>query len=230
MGNFLEAEGIPYQAVDMDASLVKQASLAGEPVFYADAADETVLKALGIEQARLLLVAHDDLPSALQSLYYTKRLNPSCKVLVRTRDDTQLDALRAAGADEVIPETLEAGMMMVSQALLSLKVSPARVALLIAQQRKQRYQLFHQLFHSEQLEAGNAESVQLYPLTLTPDHPWMGLTLSELPLQGAQVQALVREQHRYVNPASDMRLQADDVLVLFGELVQIEKLAIRVSR
>ncbi len=230
LGNFLEAEGIPYQAVDMDASLVKQASLAGEPVFYADAADETVLKALGIEQARLLLVAHDDLPSALQSLYYTKRLNPSCKVLVRTRDDTQLDALRAAGADEVIPETLEAGMMMVSQALLSLKVSPARVALLIAQQRKQRYQLFHQLFHSEQLEAGNAESVQLYPLTLTPDHPWMGLTLSELPLQGAQVQALVREQHRYVNPASDMRLQADDVLVLFGELVQIEKLAIRVSR
>ncbi|MDR7120412.1 cation:proton antiporter [Rheinheimera soli] len=222
LGNFLEAEKIPFQALDMDASLVKQASLAGEPVFYADAADPTVLKALGIEQARLLLIAHDDLPSALQSLYFAKQLNPDCIVLVRTRDDSQLDALRAAGADEVIPETLEAGMMMVSQALLSLKVSPARVALLIAQQRKQRYQLLHQLFHSEQQQPESAEVPQLYPLTLTQEHPWVGRTIAELPLQQVQLQALVRAQQRQLNPAPETLLQVEDVLVLFGELPQIE--------
>lgn len=222
LGNFLEAEEIPFQALDMDASLVKQASLAGEPVFYADAADPTVLKALGIEQARLLLIAHDDLPSALQSLYFAKQLNPDCIVLVRTRDDSQLDALRAAGADEVIPETLEAGMMMVSQALLSLKVSPARVALLIAQQRKQRYQLLHQLFHSEQQQPESTELPQLYPLTLTPEHPWVGRQIAELPLQQVQLQALVRAQQRQLNPAPETLLQVDDVLVLFGELPQIE--------
>lgn len=224
LGNFLEAEEIPFQALDMDASLVKQASLAGEPVFYADAADPTVLKALGIEQARLLLIAHDDLPSALQSLYFAKQLNPDCIVLVRTRDDSQLDALRAAGADEVIPETLEAGMMMVSQALLSLKVSPARVALLIAQQRKQRYQLLHQLFHSEQQQPESTELPQLYPLTLTPEHPWVGRQIAELPLQQVQLQALVRTQQRQLNPPSDTVLQVDDVLVLFGDLPQIEKI------
>ncbi|WP_233081819.1 cation:proton antiporter domain-containing protein [Rheinheimera soli] len=224
LGNFLEAEKILFQAVDMDASLVKQASTAGEPVFYADAADATVLKALGIEQARLLLIAHDDLPSALQSLYFAKQLNPHCTVLVRTRDDSHLDALRAAGADEVIPETLEAGMMMVSQALLSLKVSPTRVALLIAQQRKQRYQLLHQLFHSEQQQPESTELPQLYPLTLTPEHPWIGQQIAELPLQQVQLQALVRAQQRQLNPASDTVLQVEDVLVLFGDLPQIEKI------
>lgn len=222
LGNFLEAEKLPFQAVDLDASLVKQAHRAGEPVFYADAADATVLKALGIEHAKLLLIAHDDLPSALQTVLLAKQLNPLCTVLIRTRDDSQLEMLRAAGADEVIPETLEAGMMMVSQALLTLKVSPTRVALLMAQQRKQRYQMMHQLFHSEQ-QVPSTEQHHLYPLTLTPEHPWVGRSLAELPLQNVRVQALVRDQQRHLDPAADTVVQADDVLVLFGEHALIEQ-------
>lgn len=224
LGNFLESENIPFQAVDMDASLVKQANLAGEPVFYADAADTTVLKALGIEHARLLLIAHDDLPSAMQSLYHAKQLNPQCLVMVRTRDDSQLASLRAAGADEVIPETLEAGMMMVSQALLSLKVSPERVASLIAEQRKQRYQLMHQLFYSEQKPSETAEGPHLFPVTLSNKHPWIGLQIAELPLLQIELQAFVRDQQRDLTPEPTQVLQQGDVLVLFGESAQIENI------
>jgi len=224
LGNFLEAEHIPFQAVDMDASLVKQAKLAGEPVFYADAADDSVLKALGIEHAKLLLIAHDDVPSALHSLYIAKRLNPECAVLVRTRDDSQLESLRSAGADEVIPETLEAGMMMVSQALLSLKVSPERVASLIAEQRKQRYQLLHQLFYSEQKPSDTTAAPQLFPVTLSNEHPWIGLQIGQLALPQVELQAFVRDQQRDLTPEPSLILQQGDVLVLFGELAHIEQI------
>lgn len=214
LGNFLEAEQIAFIAVDSDATLVRQARLAAEPVCFGDAANPEVLQSIGIAAAPLLLIAHDNLAAALTTLRWSKQLNPQCRVLVRTRDESQLSLLKAAGADEVIPETLEAGMMMVSQALLSLKVAPAKVARLIAQQRRQRYPLLHQLILPADDQA--AAHGQLWPVVLPAGHPWVQQPLHSLPLGDIRVQALVRDQQRQLAPAADTVLQGGDVLVLFG--------------
>ena len=55
-------------------------------------------------------------------LNYLHALRPTLPVMVRTRDESQVEELQAAGALEVVPETLEAGLMIASQALLLLDV------------------------------------------------------------------------------------------------------------
>ena len=54
--------------------------------------------------------------------------HPRLAVMVRTRDESQVEELQAAGALEVVPETLEAGLMIASQALLLLDVPMAAEA------------------------------------------------------------------------------------------------------
>lgn len=214
LGNFLEAQQIAFVAIETDARLVEQVRLAGEPVFYGDAANPEVLQALNIQQATLLLIAHDDLASALTTLRWSKQLNPACRVLIRTRDESQLSQLKVAGADEVVPETLEAGMMMVSQALLTLQIDPKRVAKLIEQQRRARYPLLHQLILPAEDRA--TELGQLVPVELPQQHPWIGQAINQLPFGPVTVQVLVRNGQRITNPRNDYQLQAGDVLVLFG--------------
>ena len=77
-----------------------------------------LLVAIGLERARLLVVAVDKTDIALLILKEARRFNPSVSILVRTRDDSQLAELKAAGASEVVPELLESSLMLASHALI----------------------------------------------------------------------------------------------------------------
>ena len=68
-----------------------------------------------------------------------RELRPELPILVRTQDDTQLEELQQAGATEVVPETLEASLMLASHVLLLLKVPVSRVVKTIGDIRNNRY-------------------------------------------------------------------------------------------
>jgi 3-hydroxybutyryl-CoA dehydrogenase len=87
---------------------VREAHLAGEPVYYGDATERAVLESVGIGSARLLLISHHDTTAALRLLGVARELRPDLPVMARTRDEVHVDELRQAGAVEVVPETLEA--------------------------------------------------------------------------------------------------------------------------
>lgn len=146
---FLAREGVPYVAVDLDADLVRDAFAQGEPVYYADAAEADILEALGLDQARLLVVTHDDLGAARKTLAHARRLRPELPVTVRTRDEEHLDELLAAGAREVIPETLEAALMMAAHVLLLAGVAPSTVMLRIREQQLSRYGSLSALYRND---------------------------------------------------------------------------------
>jgi CPA2 family monovalent cation:H+ antiporter-2 len=55
------------------------------------------------------------------------RLREDVPILVRTQDDTKLEQLQLAGATEVVPETFEASLMLLSHLLLLLKLPVPRV-------------------------------------------------------------------------------------------------------
>ena len=62
-------------------------------------------------------------------------------VLVRTRDDSQLAELKAAGATEVVPELLESSLMLASHALILLGLSEKTVRHRVDEVRHNRYHL-----------------------------------------------------------------------------------------
>jgi len=50
----------PYLIVELNAQTVRQARDRGEPAFYGDATREEILRALGVERARMVVVAISD--------------------------------------------------------------------------------------------------------------------------------------------------------------------------
>ena len=228
VGHFLEEEKIPYVALDLDAARVSEAHLAGEPVFYGDAAQRDILDALGLAKARLLVIAHEDIAAARRALEHSKLLRPDLPVMVRTRDETHVEELREAGAAEVVPETLEAGLMIASQALLLLGVPQSRVMRRMQEQRATRYRSMREFFHGDVLaeSEGPRDADRLHSVALVDKSPAIGRSLADLSLDGVVVTALVREGERLLRPPPDLELQAGDALVLFGapgELKQAER-------
>jgi CPA2 family monovalent cation:H+ antiporter-2 len=139
--------------------------------------------------------------------------------MVRTRDESHVDELRAAGATEVVPETLEAGMMIASHALLLLAVPLSRVVRRMRDQRSGRYRLMREFFRGENgldesQPAGDGD--RLHPVLLSAESAAVGRALGECGLDGVVVTALVRQGQRRLSPAPDMRLEAGDAVVLFG--------------
>jgi monovalent cation:H+ antiporter-2, CPA2 family len=194
---------------------VKDAHTAGEPVYYGDATDRAVLEAVNIRSARLLLISHEDYPAARKVLHQARQLRPDLPIMVRTRDETHVDELRAAGATEVIPETLEAGLMIASQALLVLGVPLAKVMRRAQKQRAERYRLLREYFRGEELTDVRGPH-QLRPVQVPPESPAVGQRLGKLAGEEIVVTALVREGRRSLNPGPDTEVQGGDVFVLFG--------------
>ena len=219
LGHLLEAEGLPWAALDLDVERVREARLAGEQVHYGDGAQIDLLEALGLAAARLVVITHDDSAAALKTLQQIRVRHPRLAVMVRTRDLSAVDELRAAGATEIFPETLEAGLMIASQALLTLGVPLARVLRQVRAQRAGHYRQLRELFPGDATHASSdddPDADRLHALRLPEDSSYRGQPLSDLPLQGVVITALVRAGQRRLQPTPETLLEGNDTLVLFG--------------
>jgi CPA2 family monovalent cation:H+ antiporter-2 len=232
VGHFLEEEGVPFVALDLDPVRVRDARTGGEPVYYGDAAERDMLEAVGVRDARLVVVSHDDVGAALKVLHHVRALRPELPVMVRTRDESRVEELRRAGATEVVPETLEAGMMIVSHALLLLGVPLRKVVHRIRDVRIDRYHLLREFFRGSDSFSGHpddADAVRLHSVALDDKAAAIGQTLADIDLgrERVLVTALLRAGKRHLAPAADTRLRAGDALVLFGAPADLERAAAR---
>ena len=235
VGRFLGEEGVPFVALDLDPVRVRDAHTGGEPVYYGDAAERDMLEAVGVMSARLVVISHDDVGAALKVLHHVRALRPQLPVMVRTRDESRVEELRRAGATEVVPETLEAGMMIVSHALLLLDVPLRRILHRIRDARVDRYHLMREFFRGGDALAehpGDRAADRLHSVSLTAGAAAVGRTLAQVdPAKDrVVVTALVRDGKRTLEPAAGTRLAAGDVLVLFGAPADLERAEARLTQ
>ncbi len=225
VAHFLQAENIPFIALDLNSSRVREAHKAGEPVYYGDATDHSILDALGLARARLIVISHDDVSSALKILDYLKGTYPDLPAMVRTRDESRVQELKSAGALEVVPETLEAGLMIASQALLLLNVPQSRVIRRIQEQRLAKYSLMQEFFPDDALNGQEQSSIKnhLRLLVIPPTSRVIGLTIQELNLNEVIVIALVRSHKHVPSPPLETTLAAHDEIVLYGTTDSLQR-------
>lgn len=220
LARFLTEEGFQYVAMDLDPALVRKAWEAGEPVFYGDCTHREVLEAAGLGRARVLVVTADTPLAAERVIRLARQARPDLPVLVRTRDDTHLDRLERAGATEVVPETLEASMMMADHVLKRLGVPEDEILRLIQKARTDHYALLRGRFHGEEPEAvEKRDTHHLHTVRLKRGAWAVGKSIRELGLDacGVRVAALRRGAVRGDWPSEDLVLAAEDVVVLMGE-------------
>ncbi len=218
VARFLETENIAYVALDIDPEMVREASLAGQPVFYADSADAGVLEGIGLHSAKLLVISHNDKGVALKTLSYVRQAELDVPVLVRATDEGIADELRHAGASEVIPETLEAGMTIASHALMSLGIPIRKVTRLMLEQRAKRYPMLRELFRgSEDLANERARAPErLHSVRLDEQCPAVGQPVEALLAHRVLLSAIVRGEQRITHPEEQTIIEAGDVLVILG--------------
>jgi CPA2 family monovalent cation:H+ antiporter-2 len=219
LSRFLDLEGIPFFALDLDPQRVRAAAAAGENVVYGDASRREVLMAAGLQRARAVVVSYADTASALKVLHQVHELRPDLPVVVRTLDDSDLERLQQAGAAEVVPEVLEGSLMLASHALMLLGVPLAHVLRRIREVRSQRYDLFRGVFRGEaDVTLEEHEQPRLASVALGDKAAAIGKTLAELELDSllVEVTAIRRRGIRGVEPSPEMKLMAEDVVVLLG--------------
>lgn len=222
LARMLDQEKIPYIALDMDPDRVKEAAAAGDNVVYGDASRENYLVAAGLSRAKAVVITYADTPATLKVLHQVERLRPGMTVLVRTKDDADLAKLQAAGATEVVPELIEGSLMMASHVLLMMGVPMRKVVRRITSAREARYSLLRGYFRGVDDEVDTKESWRLHSVTLLPESASIGQTLEELHLEneGVSVQAVRRKvdgsDYVKLELTPDLRLQANDILVLSG--------------
>jgi CPA2 family monovalent cation:H+ antiporter-2 len=127
LARLLEGEGIPYMALDLDPDRVRQAAAPGRfggvwrrrAPAGADGRRPAPRQRRGRDLRRHA--------SALKVLHHTHEQAVNLPVVVRTVDDLDLEKLREAGATEVVPEAIEASLMLASHALALMGVPMRRV-------------------------------------------------------------------------------------------------------
>ena len=219
LARLLEAEAIPYMALDLDPDRVRQSAAAGQNVVFGDAARLQSLMAAGLARASAVVVSYPDTASALRILALVREHAPGVPVIVRTIDDVDLEELQAAGAAEVVPEAIEGSLMVASHVLALVGVPMRRVIRVVQDQRDARYGLLRGYFHgADDDTVDELQQVRLQSVTLAEGSAQLGQPLGRLALEalGVQVASLRRAAGAVLRPADDTRLSVGDTLVLSG--------------
>jgi CPA2 family monovalent cation:H+ antiporter-2 len=221
LARLLEKESIPFIALDVDPQRLRDAAAAGESVVFGDAARREVLVAAGLLRAKAVAITYADTASALTILRCVQELRPGLPVVVRTKDDSDIDKLKEAGAAEVVAEIMETSLMLASTTLMLIGLPLNRVLGVIRETREQRYTLFRGFFRGitdEQETDNDTDQARLHTVTVTHGAAAIGRTLGEIDLAHLRVQvtAVRRRNIRGVAPEPTARIEEGDVLVLLG--------------
>jgi CPA2 family monovalent cation:H+ antiporter-2 len=214
--------GIPYVAVDMNPALVSEEHARGVPLHYGDATREALLEHLGVTRARAVVVALSDAAATRQVTSLVRALNPTCSIVARTRYVREVEALRALGADTVIPEELETSVEIVSRVLTGYLVPRTEIDAFVSEIRSGNYEMWR----SQATGAPNLQDlkhtltdVEISTLRVEPACVLAGQRLLESDLRrvfGVTVVAIRRGDALIPNPRGEERVMEGDLLVVLG--------------
>lgn len=141
VARLLENENINYAAIDTDSFLVAKERKAGIPVYYGDSARMHVLGALGINRARAVIITHNDIRLALQTIQVVREINPDLPIIARAKNIEQVQKLEKAGANLAVAEMFEVSLQMGGALLKALAINEYEISRIIDMFRAEDYML-----------------------------------------------------------------------------------------
>ncbi len=131
----LEAEKVPYVGLDSDGERVAVMRAAGHRVYYGDAGRAELLAKIGGARARAFVVTVNDGKAAERMVAAARSIQGDAPVFARATDADHAARLVALGAVGVIPETVEASVLLAGRVLEGLDLGDETVAQRLAAMR-----------------------------------------------------------------------------------------------
>ena len=145
VARMLLAQGIACTVLDHDAEMIEAARNFGYRVFYGDASRLDLLRTAGAAQARILVLAVDDVTQSLEIVDLVREHFPTLEIVARARDVTHWNQLRERKVMLVQRELFESSLYS-ARSVLELLGHSAQEALETANRfRTHNLELFEQL-------------------------------------------------------------------------------------
>ncbi len=217
----LRATQIPYAIIEMNPTTVAVARSQGQPIYFGDSARDEILEHVGIQTARVVVVAISDAASTRATVSKARSLNAETYIVVRTRFVSEVEQLRALGADEVIPEEFETSIEIFHRVLARFDVPDNIVGHCTEQIRGGMYAMLRRPpTPADSSLTAHVPSVHVTTLLVPSHSPFVGKTLEQLAVRhrtGASIVAVHREQETIASPHASLEVDAGDVLVVVSK-------------
>ncbi|MBA6233117.1 MULTISPECIES: monovalent cation:proton antiporter family protein [unclassified Colwellia] len=228
VSRFLKQESIKFVAIDIDPLRTSKAREAGENVLFGSSRQTELLQAAHLSQAKLVVIAFGEDKQSLEVIQKVRSMSPDVPILVRTRNDDQLQALQEAGANQVVPESLEGSLMLVSQVLSLTGVPFSRIIRRVQKERKDHYSHLHGFFQGEHTDMSPEAMDRIEfanAIILTENSFAIGHSIASLNLSTKRVTvvALRRNDIETEQPDGATILQAQDTLIVRGKPRRVER-------
>ncbi|HUL47349.1 MAG TPA: TrkA C-terminal domain-containing protein, partial [Steroidobacteraceae bacterium] len=172
-------------------------------------------------------ISFSDPATSVGILRSVRRLRPDVPVLVRTADDARLKELQDAGATDVVPETFEASLMLVSHVLMLLHVPVPRVVRTLGDIRSSRYAVLRNIVRrGDPRPIEESEHREELKSVVVPPGAWaVGRTLREVRGRGVEVTftGVRRQGILGREPAEGTVLHEGDIVVIHGQPEELER-------
>ncbi|MDX1403381.1 MAG: monovalent cation:proton antiporter-2 (CPA2) family protein [Woeseiaceae bacterium] len=153
VGRVLNVLGQKFTALEIDASQVDVVRSYGHQVYYGDASKLDLLRAAGAAQARLFVLAIDDIEASIKTAETVSRHFPNLTIIARARNRRHEYHLMDLGIKHIFRETFLSSLAMSEQVLADLGVDRLEVTRLIEVFREKDEQLIreqHAIQHDEE--------------------------------------------------------------------------------
>ena len=107
VNRLLQASGFHTVVLDHDMETIAVMRRFGFKGFLGDPTRPDILRAAGIRNARVLVVALDDPVAAIKLVTYARSLRPDLHIVARAHDRTHVYRLFKAGADDIVRERFD---------------------------------------------------------------------------------------------------------------------------
>lgn len=135
LADLLERNGINYTAIDRKISVVRDARSNGKNVVYGNSGNLAILKSCHLATARLAVLTFSSVDAAKETISRIRHANIDIPIIVRCRQHEGFEELISVGASHVVPEMLEASLIISSHVLDMLDIEPAVIERQLAETR-----------------------------------------------------------------------------------------------
>ena len=141
LARVLKAAGISCLVVEQNAELVEQARDDGIAVVFGDGTRPAMLEHVRLRHARILVFAISSPTEERRGVVIAREMNPTIRIVVRTRYIRAIDQLMTLGATDVVVEEFEVSLELFAKALDSYEIPINRIWREVESVRTEHYGL-----------------------------------------------------------------------------------------
>ncbi|MDI6890771.1 MAG: cation:proton antiporter [Thermodesulfovibrionales bacterium] len=229
LARVLRKSEIPYVVLELNSDTVRKMKRKGEPIYYGDGTSVEILHKLGIQRAKVFVIAISDAAATRMIVQIARKENPDLYIIVRTRYVAEVEDLKKLGANEVIPEEFETSVEIFSRVLHYYHVPRNIITEHIDDIRKDSYKVLrtirlpvkHLVERHEFLK-----DIETETYLIKEDSSVSGYSIKDLRFRtetGVTIIAIQRGDEIYQNPPPEFILKSGDIILLIGKRKNINE-------